>query len=115
MEIDKIGRHSVRNLTSLQIVVRVTFKTEHIQVSREHHLQDVNLSNGESYDNARVVMSGKCRVTESLPPTSNAPQLHMPQPDYQSMVWIHQHVTFHFFHNQRQWNGQRATGNLFPP
>ena len=27
-----------------------------------------------------------------------------------------QHVTFHFFHhNRRQWDGQRATGHLFPP
>ena len=27
-----------------------------------------------------------------------------------------QHVTFHFFHHsQRQWDGQRATGHLFPP
>ena len=25
-----------------------------------------------------------------------------------------QHVTFHFLHNQRQWNGQRATGKLVP-
>ena len=32
---------NVRILTSLQILVRVTFMTKHIQVTREVHLQDV--------------------------------------------------------------------------
>ena len=49
-------------------------------------------------------------------PTSNAPQLHIQRAHHQSMVSIQQHITFHFFHhNQRQWNGQRATGHLFSP
>ena len=41
---NKLGRHSVhsvRILTSLHILVRVTFVTKHIQVSHAVHLQDV--------------------------------------------------------------------------
>ena len=34
----------------------------------------------------------------------------------QAITRYRQHVTFHFFnHNQRQWEGQRKTGHLFPP
>ena len=40
-------------------------------------------------DNARVVMFGKCRVPEALPPTYKyAPQLHIQRAHYQSMVWM---------------------------
>ena len=81
---------------------------EHIQFSREHHLQMYNHPDENSCDNARVVMFGKCSLPLSL--TSNAPQLHMQQPHYQSMVWIHQHVTFHFFHRDNGVvKGQRET------
>ena len=41
MESDQLGIHSVRILTSLQILVRVTFMTKHIKVTQEVHLQDV--------------------------------------------------------------------------
>ena len=40
MERDQLGVHSIRILT-LQILVRVTFMTKHIQVTREVHLQDI--------------------------------------------------------------------------
>ena len=40
-ERDQHGMHSVGILTSLHILVRVTFMTKHIQVTREVHLQDV--------------------------------------------------------------------------
>ena len=55
----------------LQILVRVTFMTKHIQVTRARSSSAgcSNLSDEGSCDNARVVMFGKCRVHETLPPT----------------------------------------------
>ena len=71
MERDQLGMPSVRILTSLQILVKVTFMTKHIQVTRARSSPAgcSNLSDEGSCDNARVVMFGKCRVPEALPPT----------------------------------------------
>ena len=41
VESDQLGMHSVRILTSLQILVRVIFISKHIQVTPEVNLQDV--------------------------------------------------------------------------
>ena len=49
-------------------------------------------------------------------PTGNAPQLHIQRAHYQSIVWIQATCNIPLFHhNQRHWDGQRATGHLFPP
>ena len=83
--------HSVRILTSLQILVGVTFMTKHIQVTRARSSSAgcSNLSDEGSCDNARVVVFVKCRVHKHFHlPTSSAPLLHIQRAHYQSMVWI---------------------------
>ena len=69
MEMDQLGVHSVRILTSLQILVRVTFITKHMQLPEKFICRMFNLSDEGSCDNARVVMFGKCRVPEAFPPS----------------------------------------------
>ena len=91
MERDQIGMHSVRILTSLQILVRVTFMTKHIQVTRARSSSAgcSNLSDEGSCDDAQVVMCVKGRVPKHCHlPTSNATLLHIQRTHYQSMVWI---------------------------
>ena len=43
--------------------------TKHIQVTREVNLQDIQSFDEGSCDNARVVMFGKGKLPEALPPT----------------------------------------------
>ncbi len=91
MESDQLGMHSVRILTSLQILVRMTFMTKHIQVTREVHLQDVQYF---WWGQAAVIMHGwLCLASaEYLKhyrlPTSNVPPLHIQRALYQAMVCI---------------------------
>ena len=46
------------------------------------------LSDEDRFDNAQAVMFGKCILSESLPLTCNALQLHVQRACYQSMAWI---------------------------
>ena len=69
MERDQLEIHSVRILTSLQILVRVTFMTTIFKLPEKFICTMFNLSDEGSCDNARVVMFGKCKVPEALSPT----------------------------------------------
>ena len=52
-------------------------------------------SDEDSFDKALVVIIfGKCRLSEALPPKSNALQLHIQRAHYHSMVWIHATCNF---------------------
>ena len=90
MERDQLGMHSVWSLTSLQILVRVTFMTKHIQVTREVHPAGYSIF----LMRAAVIMHGwLCLASANYLknchlPISNAPQLHIQRAHHQSMVWI---------------------------
>ena len=72
-----------------------------------------NLSGEDWCDNERVVMFGKCRLPEALPPTRNAPQSHMHIAHYQSMVWIQERFNAPFL-PQQDTMGQTSNGKFVP-
>ena len=73
-----------------------------------------NLSDEDRCDNARVIMSGNCRLPKASPRSSNALQFHIQRAQCQSMVWIQATCNIPLLPQPETMRWSKGNGKLVP-
>ena len=93
---------------------KADFHDETLELDDKFICRMYNHAAENSFDHARVVLFGKCRLPEALPTISNALQLHVQRANYQSLVWIQATCNIPLLPQPETMGWSKGNGKLVP-